>query len=165
MLVTSSTNVAASSPRARIAVAASSISDLVRAASVTCAPAEASAEAAASPTPRPPPVTSARFPSRRKDGALARSITLQSARAKGFSPPLEGEGWLGGQENHLRPGAFAAESLSRQEVRSHLHSLRRLGIGHVTAAVTADTHIGLLGMCNEAFQHAQPRTIFADHGA
>jgi hypothetical protein len=43
-------------------------------ASVTCAPACASAEAAASPIPRPPPVTSARRPSRRKEGVLARSI-------------------------------------------------------------------------------------------
>src|SRR6185436_16269212 len=35
----------------------------------------ASAEAAASPMPRPPPVTSARRPSRREEGVLARSIS------------------------------------------------------------------------------------------
>src|ERR1700744_5525493 len=55
-------------------LAASSISALVRAASVTWAPAAASADAAASPMPRPPPVTSARLPSRRNVGALASSI-------------------------------------------------------------------------------------------
>ncbi len=64
------------SPRARIASAAASISLVVRAASVTCAPAAASAEAAASPMPRPPPVTSARLPSRRKEGVLARSTGM-----------------------------------------------------------------------------------------
>src|SRR5207342_704480 len=75
-------------PRARIAAAASSISVLVRAASVTCAPAAASADAAASPMPRPPPVTSARLPSRRKEGVLVRSmegtgVTERSLRCLG----------------------------------------------------------------------------------
>src|ERR1051325_11706693 len=74
MSVTSRVSASAFSPRARIAAAASSISDLVRAASVTGAPAAASAEAAARPMPRPPPVTSARLPSRRNEGVLARSI-------------------------------------------------------------------------------------------
>ena len=45
----------------------------VRAASVTCAPASARAPAAARPMPRPAPVTSARLPSRRKEGAVATS--------------------------------------------------------------------------------------------
>ena len=53
----------------------------VRAASVTCAPASASAEAAASPMPRPAPVTSARLPSRRKEGVLARSTLIVAAAA------------------------------------------------------------------------------------
>src|SRR5216117_2290944 len=65
MSVTSSTSASAFSPRALIAAAASSISALVRA---------ASDDAAASPMPRPPPVTSARLPSRRNEGVLARSI-------------------------------------------------------------------------------------------
>src|SRR5271165_913201 len=72
--VTSSGMAAAASPRARIAAAAASISVCVRAASVTWAPACASADAAASPMPRPPPVTSARLPSRRNDGAPVSSI-------------------------------------------------------------------------------------------
>src|SRR3954468_17332132 len=92
MSVTSSTSASAFSPRARIAAAASSISALVRAASVTCAPAAANAEAAASPMPRPPPVTSARLPSRRNDGVLARSID-------GMVRPLS-EQPLAGIENH-----------------------------------------------------------------
>src|ERR1051326_6519169 len=74
MFVTSSTMASAFSPRALIAAAASSISALVRATSVTCAPAAASADAAASPMPRPPPVTSARLPSRRNEGVLASLI-------------------------------------------------------------------------------------------
>src|SRR6476619_3028177 len=73
MSVTSRTRASAFSPRALIPAAASSISALVRAASVTCAPAAARADAAASPMPRPPPVTSARLPSRRNEGVLARS--------------------------------------------------------------------------------------------
>ena len=80
--VTSSTSASAFSPRARIAAAASSISALVRAASVTCAPAAASAEAAASPMPRPPPVTSARLPSRRNEGVLARSMAAIVSRVR-----------------------------------------------------------------------------------
>ena len=63
-------------PRARMASAASSISFAVRAASVTCAPASASAEAAARPMPRPAPVTSARLPSRRKEGVLVSSTVM-----------------------------------------------------------------------------------------
>src|SRR5882757_4059775 len=74
--VTSSTRAAAVSPRARIADAAASISARVRAASVTCAPAAASADAAASPMTRPPPVTSARLPSRRNEGVLARLMDV-----------------------------------------------------------------------------------------
>src|SRR5262249_2879809 len=76
--VTSSVSASAWSPRARIAAATASISSRVRAASVTCAPACASAEAAASPMPRPPPVTSARLPSSRNEGVLARSISLSA---------------------------------------------------------------------------------------
>src|ERR1700733_11280979 len=119
--VTSSASVSAFWPRSRSAAAASSISDLVRAAMVTCAPASAKADAAASPMPRPPPVTSARLPSRRKDGVLVRST-------------------------------FGT-------------SLRRLTVGDVTAAVAADADIGLFGMRDETFEHAQPRVVFADHGA
>src|SRR5262245_58762248 len=64
-----------------MACAAASISSCVRAASVTCAPARASADAAASPMPRPPPVTSARLPSRRKEGGLARSTIMRRCPA------------------------------------------------------------------------------------
>src|SRR5580704_11856835 len=46
-----------------------------------------------------------------------------------------------------------------------LRSLRRLAVGHVAAAVAADAEIGLLGVGDKAFEHAQPRAIFADHGA
>ena len=88
------------SPRARIASAAASISACVRAASVTCAPACASADAAASPMPRPPPVTSARLPSRRKEGVLVRSMVIGHAplatNAGAVPSPLVGEGWGGG---------------------------------------------------------------------
>src|SRR5580698_403610 len=126
MSVTSSTSASALSPRARIASAPCSISVLVRAASVTCAPAAASADAAASPMPRPPPVTSARLPSRRNDGALVSSTVITSA---------------------LYP------------------SLRRLCVWHIAAAVAADADIGLLRVCDEALEHAQPRAGFADLGA
>ena len=44
-----------------------------------------------------------------------------------------------------------------------ISSLRRLRIGHVAAAIAAHAHIGLLGVRDEAFEHAQPRAIFADH--
>ena len=33
---------------------------------------------------------------------------------------------------------------------------RRLPIRHITPAVTPHAHVGLLGMRDEAFQHAQP---------
>src|SRR5580704_14443876 len=122
--VTSSAIASALSPRARIAAAAASISALVRAASVTRAPASASADAAASPMPRPPPVTSARLPSRRKEGVLARSIDM-----------------------------------------IHLPSFRRLAVRHVAAAVAAHADIGLFGMRNKTFEHAQPRADLADPGA
>ena len=72
--LTSRVMASARSPRSRMACAAASISAVVRAASVTCAPACASAEAAASPMPRPPPVTSARLPSSRNDGVFVSSI-------------------------------------------------------------------------------------------
>ena len=89
--VTSSTNASAFSPRARMALAAASISALVRAASVTCAPASASADAAARPMPRPPPVTSARLPSRRKEGVFGKFIAnsccrLSEGRQRSHSP-------------------------------------------------------------------------------
>src|SRR5947207_7813920 len=130
--LTSSTSASACCPRAQIAAAACSISDLVRAASVTCAPAPASADAAASPMPRPAPVTSARLPSRRKDGVAARS------------------------------GEVTTEALAPDCCRSGAPSLRALRIGHIAAAVATDADIGLLGMRDEAFQHAQPRTRLAD---
>ena len=74
--VTSRTRVSAFWPRARIAAAAASISEAVRAARVTWAPASASAPAADRPMPRPAPVMSARLPSRRKDGAVASSTMV-----------------------------------------------------------------------------------------
>src|SRR5437763_920334 len=35
-------------------------------------------------------------------------------------------------------------------------SLRRLGVAHVAPAVAAHAHIRLLGVAEEAFEHAQP---------
>src|SRR5262245_37083280 len=118
--VTSSTSASARSPRAAIACAAASISVLVRAASVTRAPAAASADAAARPMPRPPPVTSARLPSRRKEGVRASSIA---------------------------------------------GSLDGLRIGDVASAIAAHAYVGLLGVGEEAFEDAQPRTILANERA
>src|SRR5262245_18527151 len=71
-----------------MACAAVSISPCVRATSVTSAPACASADAAARPMPRPPPVTSARLPSRRKEGVLA--MTTVGARMTGKGLALFG---------------------------------------------------------------------------
>src|SRR6516164_5860979 len=107
----------------------------MRAASVTCAPAAASAEAAASPTPRPPPVTSARLPSRRKEGVLARSIevTTRSASASALPPPLKGrvgERWSK-QQSALPPSGACDADLPIKgggEIdQARCHLLRRLG--------------------------------------
>src|SRR3954471_23124180 len=86
--LTSSTSASALCPRARIAVAGSSISFAVRAASVTCAPASANADAAASPMPRPAPETSARLPSRRNEGAEWSCIDLDGDRQKLEQSPV-----------------------------------------------------------------------------
>ena len=64
---------------------------------------------------------------------------------------------MGVQESYLRSGALRTDLPLKGRGkfnRSHSYSLRRLGIGHVATAVAANTHIGLLGVCNEAFQHA-----------
>ena len=64
---------------------------------------------------------------------------------------------MGVQESYLRSGALRTDLPLKGRGkfnRSHPYSLRRLGIGHVATAVAANTHIGLLGVCNEAFQHA-----------
>ena len=65
------------------------LASLVRAASVTCAPAPANADAAASPMPRPPPVTSARLPSRRKEGfgEVDRNVSSGAERRRVGSIP------------------------------------------------------------------------------
>src|SRR5215831_17309658 len=42
---------------------------------------------------------------------------------------------------------------------------RGLRVSDVTPAIAAHAHIGLLGMTEEAFEHAQARAVFADHGA
>ena len=57
-------------------------------------PASASAPAAASPMPRPAPVTSARLPSRRKEGAVASSADMQPAcrrlaGPRAAAPPMQ----------------------------------------------------------------------------
>src|SRR5262245_59861559 len=151
--VTSSGSAAALSPRATIACAAASISVRVRATSVTSAPACASADAAASPMPRPPPVTSARLPSRRKEGVLARSTV--GARMTGKGLALFGRLGVG----HIAP-----------TVAAHAH-IGLLGVGgealeHAQPrAVLADARRGfvgenlLVGAGLEEFSHPQPAGI------
>src|SRR5437879_2673607 len=43
--------------------------------------------------------------------------------------------------------------------------LRGLGVADIAPAVAAHPHIGLLGMAQETFQHAQPRAVLSDYGA
>src|SRR6202048_3018819 len=176
----------ARSPRLRMACAAASISAVVRAASVTCAPACASAEAAASPMPRPPPVTSARLPSSRNDGVFVSSIepapliftarfgevrsavphvrSAPSPRSYGERVGVRGGGLLDWFAPHPLPlpaprAGGGSDRVCRPVCAS---SLSRLGIGDVAAAVTPHAHIGLLGVSEETFEHAQPGAIFAD---
>src|SRR6185312_12412653 len=160
--VTSRVSAAACCPRARIASAASSISFLVRAARVTCAPASASAAAAVSPMPRPAPVTSARLPSRRKEDVGVRSIIALSMVIAGLDPaiPLRKARFRFGCRDHRVTALRAGPVMTPKRV-----SLRRLPVRHVAAAVTAHAHIGLLSVRDKAFQHAEPRADFADLGA
>src|ERR1700682_412348 len=78
------------------------------------------------------------------------------------------------RRSHRLPGrrkyrsGCASSAPDRGRQRSYAttpRSLRRLPIRHVAAAVATDAEIGLLGMGDKAFEHAQPRAIFADHGA
>src|SRR5665213_2105680 len=166
MSVTSSVSASASCPRARIACAASSISLDVRAASVTAAPASASAAAAVSPMPRPAPVTSARMPSRRKEGVLVNSTTMQ--RMLSYPSPERG-GWMrakraAGWGHGLAPHLVAFGDHPPPSGGGISKSFRRLCVGHVAAAIAAHANISLLGMGDEAFQNAKPRAVFADHG-
>src|SRR5215470_2709900 len=41
--------------------------------------------------------------------------------------------------------------------------LRGRGVRYVAAAVTADAHVGLLGVAGKSLEHAQARAVFADH--
>src|SRR5262249_45361085 len=172
---TSSVRCAAFCPRARIASAACSISFVVRAASVTSAPASASAEAAARPMPRPAPVTSARLPSSRKEGVLVSSIAMLVM--PGLVPGIH----VFKSYHYQRRGWHAQLGLARVAQGRYLPQVgytrlavtspamtglfRRLGVGHVAAPVAPHTNIRLLGMTEKAFQHAETRAIFADHGA
>src|ERR1700738_5440159 len=45
---------------------------------------------------------------------------------------------------------------------SHPALRRRLGVADVAPAVAAHAYVRLLGVAEEAFQHAQARAIFAD---
>src|SRR5262249_21924747 len=101
--------------------------------------------------PRPAPVTSARLPSRRNDGVSGRSIRTLSCHCE-RSEAIQGQ-----QAPRSRLlDCFVATLLARAALRSG----RR--VADVAAAVAAHAHVRLLGMAEEAFQHAQPRAVFAD---
>src|SRR5262245_48332539 len=136
-----------------MACAAASISAWVRATSVTSAPACASADAAASPMPRPPPVTSARLPSRRKEGVLARSTV--GARMTGKGLALFGR--LGvrhvaaaiAAHAHIGLLGMGGEALEDAQPRAVFADARRGLVGE---------HL-LVGAGLEEFSHPQPAGI------
>src|SRR5690242_1760589 len=88
-------------------------------------------------------------------------------------PPLKGEGgcereraagWVSLRRRKATPPGSLRSPPSPQAGRDKKSSLRRLRVGHVTAAVAAHAHIGLFSMRDEALEHAEPRAHFADLG-
>ena len=103
---------------------------------------------------------------RRRPAARARGLPRPLPRsplcARGQRDMRAGIGQRRGRRKpDAAPGAGHQRALAVEAEGGRLGQLdasfRRLRVGHVAAAVAAHADIGLLGVAEEAFQHAQPR--------